>query len=630
MKNKQSVFGEIGLVAIAIIFLVIVSLSNVLLRGMRADLTENNLFTLSDGTINILGDIQEPLNLYFFFSDQATSDIPQLRTYAGRVRETLQEFSQHADGKLRITVIDPLPFSEQEDRAAQYGLQGISLGVGGDSVYFGIAATNSIGEEEIIPFLDPNKETFLEYDLARLIFTLSNPERPVVGLISGLPMTAEFDPQTRQMRQPWIIISQIQQLFELRSLGTSVRGIAEDIDVLMVVHPKNLTPQTLYAIDQFILAGGHTLLFVDPFSETDLPMPDPTNPAAAAMASRASNLDPLFSTWGISINNDEIIADDRFALAVNGPDQRPVRHLGLIGIPAEKLDQNDVITSGLGNLNLGFSGYISVAEDAAVSVTPLIQSSDLASPVSAAMLGFMNDPESLRNGFSPTGENYTLAARIAGKVSTAFPGGSPDNSSAGEIVSGQAHISDAATPINVVLFADTDLLTDRLWAQVQMLFGQQLVTAFAGNGTLILNAVENMAGSSDLISVRGRDKFTRPFTRVEDLRREAENAFRVTEERLQQELSETEQTLNTLQTSRQDNNTLIITAEQEAELERFQAERLRIRKELRQVQRNLDKDIEALGSMLRVINIGLMPLVVAVTGLGLFFIRQRQRRRKVK
>ncbi len=630
MNNKQSVFGEIGLLAIAVIFLVVVSLSNVLLRGMRVDLTENNLYTLSDGTINILGDIQEPLNIYFFFSDQATSDIPQLRTYAGRVRETLQELSQHADGKLRITVIDPLPFSEQEDRAAQYGLQGISLGAGGDSVYFGIAATNSIGDEEIIPFLDPNKETFLEYDLARLIYTLSNPERPVVGLISSLPMTAGFDPQTQQMRQPWIITSQIQQLFELRSLGTSIGEIAEDIDVLMVVHPKNLTPRTLYAIDQFIIGGGHTLLFVDPFSETDFPIPDPTNPAAAAMASRASNLDPLFSTWGISINSKEIIADDRYALAVNGPDQRPVRHLGLIGIPAEKLDQSDVITSGLSSLNFGFSGYISVAEDAAVSVTPLVQSSDLASPVPAAMLGFMNDPAALRNGFAPTGENYTLAARVTGKVSTAFPDGPPDSAGADEVTRGKSHLSDADMPITVVVFADTDLLTDRLWAQVQMLFGQQLVTAFSGNGTLILNAVENMAGSSDLISVRGRDKFTRPFTRVEDLRREAENAFRVTEERLQQELTETEQTLNALQTGRQDSNTLIITAEQGAELERFQAERLRIRKELRQVRRNLDKDIEALGTMLRVVNIGLMPVVVAAIGLSLFLIRQRQRRRKAR
>ena len=334
MHNKQSIFGEIGLLAVAVIFLVVVSLSNVLLRGIRVDLTENNLYTLSDGTASILGNIQEPLNIYFFFSDQATADIPQLRTYAGRVKETLQEFSQHANGKLRITVIDPLPFSEEEDRAAQYGLQGISLGAGGDSVYLGIAATNSIGDEEIIPFLDPNKETFLEYDLARLIYTLSNPERPVVGLISGLPMTTGFDPQTQQMRQPWIVTSQIQQLFELRSLDTSTREIAEDVDVLMVVHPKNLSPQTLYAIDQFIIGGGHTLLFVDPFSETDFPMPDPANPAAAAMASRASNLDPLFSAWGISVSNEEIIADDRYALSVTGPDQRPVRHLGLIGIPA--------------------------------------------------------------------------------------------------------------------------------------------------------------------------------------------------------------------------------------------------------------------------------------------------------
>ncbi|MDP7152879.1 MAG: GldG family protein, partial [Gammaproteobacteria bacterium] len=265
MSNSKMTLGRAGLVTVATIFIIAVAVSNTMFRGMRLDLTENSLYTLSAGTKNILGNINEPINLYFFYSDRATAEISQLRTYAGRVREMLEEFVAQSGGRLRVTVIDPLPFSEDEDRAAAFGLQAISLGGATDAIYMGIAGTNSIDDVERITFLDPGKETFLEYELARLVDTLADPQRPVVGLISGLPIRGSFNPATQRRSEPWIVMTQIEQLFEIRELTGTTTTIDPEVNVLFVVHPKELPDATLYAIDQFILGGGRALLMVDPY-----------------------------------------------------------------------------------------------------------------------------------------------------------------------------------------------------------------------------------------------------------------------------------------------------------------------------------------------------------------------------
>lgn len=615
MSNSKSTFGRIGLVAVLAIFLVAVSLTNALIRGIRWDLTENRLYTLSDGTKRILASIPEPINIYFFFSDKATANNPYLRTYAGRVRETLQEFVQYSDGKLRLTVVDPIPFSEDEDRAAEFGLQGVNPGSSMEVVYMGVAATNSIGDAKIISFLDPGKETFLEYDIAKLIDTLANPVRPVIGLISDLPMTGQFDPRTQRMTEPWIIISQIQQIFELRTLTRPISRVDEDIAVLMIVHPKNLADDTLYTIDQYIMRGGKALIFVDPYSEADTPDTDPNNPAAAMMANRASDLEKLLKPWGVGIAGNEVVGDDRFALTVTGAGGRPSRHIGLIGVDDSGIDTEDVITAGLSSINFAYAGWITVDDDAPSTVTPLVQSSDMAGPISTSTLGFLRDPDQLRNNFATTGTRYPIAVRIEGVVPSAFTD-EPENKAA-------EHLTEARGPINVILIADSDLLTDRLWAQVQNFFGQRISTAFASNSDFVINALDNLTGSGDLISVRGRETYTRPFTRVQELRRQAEDRFRLTEQQLQTELRETETRLSELQASREDRSAMILSDEQEAELQRFQEERLRIRKELRQVQRGLDQQIEDLGTLLKIINIGLVPLVISMLSLGLLVARRR-------
>ncbi len=624
MSNGKLTLGRVGLVTIAAIFIVAVSISNTMFRGMRLDLTENNLYTLSAGTKNILGNIDEPINLYFFYSDRATADVPMLRTYAARVREMLEEFVEQSGGQLRVTHIDPLPFSEAEDDAAAYGLQAVSLGAASQAIYLGIAGTNSVDDEEQIAFLDPGKETFLEYDLAKLVDTLANPQRPVVGMISGLPLRGSFDPMAQRMPEPWIIMSQIEQLFDVRELADMASAIDADVAVLFVVHPKELSDATLYAIDQFILRGGRALLMVDPYAEADIPPQDPGNPAAAMMAGRSSTLNRLIEAWGLSVSTDEYIADDRFALQVTGVDRRPVRHIGLLGIDQTGIDRTDIVSAELTNLNLGYPGFITVADDAPATMTPLVTSSDLAAPLGTQMLGFIRDPDQLREGFVPTGQPYTIAARIQGAVPSAFADGPPEGVTVDD--SADAHLTTSNDSINVILVADTDILTDRLWAQAQDFFGQRISTAFAGNGDFIVNSLDNLTGSGDLISVRARATFTRPFTRVQDLRIEAEGRFRETEERLQQELRDTETRLVELQANREDTSTMILSADQETELQRFQEQRLRIRKELRQVQRELDQQIEDLGTWLKVINIGLVPLVITVLSIVLLLLRRRRSR----
>lgn len=620
MATGKRTFGRFGLLTLALLLLVAVSLSNVLLRGVRLDLTENSLYTLSPGTGKVLGNIAEPVNIYLFFSDRATTDIPLLRTHAGRVREMLQDFAARSGGKLVLKVVDPLPFSEEEDQAAAFGLRPINLGNNADPIYFGVAGSNSVGDTEIIPFLDPSKEAFLEYDLARLVYTLASTKKPVIALLSSLPMGGGFDPMTQQVQEPWVVAEQMRQLFEMRTIDASVASIEDDIKVLVIVHPKDLPATALYAIDQFVLRGGRALVFLDPHAEID--SGDPSNPAAA-MAGKGSKLDPLLGTWGVRVDPDQIVGDDRYALQVNSGDGRPTRHLGIIGVDREGLAEDDVITGNLNVTNLAFAGHISRTEGATTELVPLLRSSDLAGLIATERLLFARDPELLRSDFKPTGERYLLAARITGKVKTAYPDGPPGSAGNGADRNA-AQVMESEEPINVVLVADADLLADRLWVQTQIFFGQRINTAFANNGDLVINALDNLLGSGDLISIRSRATFSRPFLRVQDLRRAAESQFLATEQGLQDELRKTESKLGQLQASRTDQGGLLLSPAQQAEIERFQARRLEIRKELRRVKRGLDQSIERLGTVLKIINIGLVPTIIALAGLGLLALRRRR------
>ncbi len=610
--QKRYAYGSLAVLVIGFIAAVIAS--NTFLGGIKLDLTENKLYTLSQGTRDLLADLEEPINLYFFFSDQSTADIQTLRSYATRVEEMLEAFAAAADGNLRLEFIDPLPFSEEEDRAAQFGLTDLGLSaLGGDSIYFGLAATNTIGDEAIIEVFEPEKEASLEYDLARLVYSLSNPDSGVIGLISGVPMTGGFDPQTQQMQQPWMMSQQIRQLFEVRTLASDITSIDEDVNLLWIVHPTGLTENTLYAIDQFILGGGRALIFVDPYAEVATLAPDPTG----AGANTSSTLEPLFSAWGIEFDPARVVADARLALSVNTGQGRPVRHIGLIGLDPEAMADDEIVTADLETgVNLGTAGSLAAAEDASITLVPLFESSTESALMPAQQFQFLSDPATLLDGFEPGGESHILAARIEGPLTTAYPQG-PPGSDESLLAPPASHIESAASS-NLIIVADVDILTDRLWVQRQRsILGRELASAFANNGDFVANAAAILAGSDKLIGLKSRETYVRPFDLVEDLRREADERFRATEQRLQAELAETEQRLGELQQAREDQGSLLMSPEQQAELERFREEQLRIRQELRAVQRELDSSIENLGTLLKLVNILVIPLafgLIAVLG----------------
>jgi ABC-type uncharacterized transport system involved in gliding motility auxiliary subunit len=622
-RDRQTI-GYSTLALILLAFGAAIMASNALLRGVRIDLTENQLYTLSPGTRSLLTSIEEPINLYLFFSDQQTENLPSLRTYANRVRETLEEFAAQSQGRLILQEIDPLPFSEDEDRAAQYGLEPVNLGTGGEAIYFGLAGSNSVGSTDVIPFFqpDPAKEAFLEYDLARLVYNLANPDKVVVGLLSGAPISGGFDPATQQPSQPWVIVQQAQQLFEVRTLPASMLRVENDIDVLMVVHPTDLDDTTLYALDQFILRGGRALIFVDPFAEILAAAAGPSGFSAGG----GSSLPKLFAAWGIDFSANEVVADNRYALSIRNGFQ-PVRHIGLLGLDGAAMDQHDVISSGLGSINLGTPGHFTVTEGAAPSLTPLLTSSNEAAVLPADRFQFLPDPGELLNGFAPTGMQYVLAARLEGTLRSAYPDGPPEPAEDGGAIDAaltDQHLN-STDNANVVLIGDVDVLSDRLWVQVQNFLGQQLITAFANNGDLVINALDNLSGSADLIGLRSRATYSRPFTTVEALRRDADARFRETEQRLQAELAETERKLGELQAGRNDTSSLLMSPEQEREVQRFLDEQIRIRQELRSVRRELDRNIEGLGTTLKVINIAVVPLVLTALTLLVVFLRRSRK-----
>ena len=615
-KTQQRLSAS-SLILLAIAFVVAVSISNQVFRGWRIDLTEDNLYTLSDGTKHLLGNIAEPINLYFYYSDQASASLPSLRAYATRVREMLEEFESQADGMIRLQVIDPLPFSEEEDRAAQFGLQGIRLGAGPDPVYMGLAGTDSVDNEEIIAFFQPDKEAFLEYDIAKLVSTLANPDRSVIGLISGVDMAGGFDPQTQRMTQPWVVYQQAQQLFEVRNLGANPVEIPEDVSLLWIVQPKTLPAASLYAIDQFVMNGGRALIFVDPIADVDA-MSSEGMPQGMPPMGQGSDLPQLFSAWGIEFSSDQVVTDAELALQITAMTGQPMRHYGYLGISGDRLNAEDVTTAQLNVVHLGTPGSLGAAEDGPATVEPLLVSSPNSQALAATRFTYLPDPSTLQSGFVPGGEPFVLAARVSGNLPSAFPNGPPPDTvssadgDATDAVVPETHRTESVDTANLIVVADVDMLGDHLWVQVQSFFGQQIANTFANNGAFVVNALENLSGSSDLIGVRSRATFTRPFTRVEELRVDAETRFRATEERLQQELEETERRLVELQSAREDSGNILLSEEQRDEIDRFTDQRAAIRQELRAVQRGLDEDIERLGTRLKIINIGLVPFLLAV------------------
>ncbi len=614
---KKYLFSKTSLLLLAMITCVLVAFIPYLGRGYRFDLTENQLFTLSQGSKNIVQRLDKPITLTLFFSNEQTKSIPELRNYAQRVRDLLQEYALLSDGKLKFIEVDPEPFSEAEDQASSAGLKSVPLSENSDPIYFGVLGASQQGAnqqsgQEVIPFFSPTREKFLEYDISQLIYRLAHPQLHKIGLLTSLPMRGGFDVLQQKPTQAWVVLSQLEKLYKVQDIPLDVKKIDPDIDMLMLVHPKNLSQSTLYALDQFVLRGGKLMVFVDPWAETD---------TAEHESHSSDQLTPLFKQWGIFWSANQVVADDQFALPVNKPgSSQPERHLGVIGLRDASFAKNNPVTDRLNSVNVATAGNLQPIKGATTHFVSLMRSSHQAMIMPRAPFENLQDANELLKTFKSTGKSYTVMADISGPAKTAFPQGAPDAELASE-----PRIIQSKQPIHVVVIADTDILTDRLWVQVEEFFGQLVADPIANNGDLITNLMDYLSGSPDLIQVRQRAPYQRPFDRVNQLQLRTEQAFRKSEHALEIHLAETEKQLTALQHTGQNNAAADLLPQQKKTLEKFQQQKLKIRKQLRDVRHQLDKDIENLGMWLKMINILLVPILLTLVALG-FAWRKRQRR----
>ncbi|HAT26484.1 MAG TPA: ABC transporter [Gammaproteobacteria bacterium] len=669
--NTKSLFSSAGLVVIAVALVFAVAIIS-LLPGWRIDLTEDNLYSLSDGTRNIVASLEHPIELMFFYSDSAIEDLPQIRSYGTRVQELLREIVIASNGRLSMSVIDPEPFSEDEDLATQYGVQAVPVTQGGEAIYFGLVVIQTDADGggpvvvpvlETMPLIRPDQEQFLEYEFLKLITRVGNPDLPVVGLLTELDIDGGFNPIMGQATPPWMVMDFIRQLYEVRRVDIAADDIDVDIDLLMIVHPQDLSQQMLYAIDQHVMRGGKTLVFLDPSADSMVTRSPQGNLIPAGMS---SDLPGLLAAWGIAYASDKVLTDSDLALRVRmGQNQQPEAHLGMLGVHRENLAGDDIITNRLEAINFSSTGAIASAENANTVFEPLIQSSTNAMLMDAGFLEDVSDPSILFDEFVSAQQSFVIAARVSGVIDSAFPDGRPvveeadveaveetdvedsevDESDAAEATEADAstgvdedpgaereespvaeHIASSNGEVNIVIFADTDMLSDRLWVQVAQFLGQRIPQPFANNGDIVINTLDNLSGSADLVSIRSRGTYSRPFTRVLNLQRKADDRLRIEESELLDRLTETEAALAELNQTEDGQLISQITPEIQAEIDQFNAELLDTRRRLRDVQFQLSEDIEQLGSRLKAINTGLIPILLTLLLLGASYLRAQGRR----
>ncbi|HXR88527.1 MAG TPA: Gldg family protein [Stellaceae bacterium] len=651
----------IGLVSAAILFVAVNVISGRTLGTTRVDLTQGKLYTLSAGTRATLAKLDEPIVLRFYYSKKLGNEIPSYGVYAQRVREMLEEYAAAANGKIQLQQLDPLPFSTVEDRAVAFGLQGVPLDQGGEQIYFGLAATNSTDDLQTIRFFQPERERFLEYDLTKLIHSLAFPKKPVIGLISNLPL--EGDMMAAMQGQPMIpyaVIDQIKPLYEIKDLSTDLDSIPSDVDVLMIAHPQHLSDKTLYAIDQYVLGGGKALVFVDPNSETQQMHPSQLNPPGMPLD---SDVPKLLKAWGLSMEPKQVAGDRRAARRVNAGTQQHVEamdYVAWLSLDKEDLNHESPITADLTHINMASAGILQPVKDAKTTFTPLITTSIESMPIDVQKIkGVSGVPDvgGLLRDFKPSGEKLVLAAQVTGTAETAFPDGPPkdekkdakddkkDNAakpadakpvdaSATDPAkpaapAGPPQIKTSAKPVDVIVVADTDVLEDRFWEQSQDFFGQTVVIPVANNGDFVANALDSLAGGDDLIALRSRGTSARPFTLVADIQRSADARYQATEKDLQTKLKDTQDKIKQLQ-EQGGRPGAAIDKEQEQAIDNFRTDMLSIRQQLRQVQLALRQDINRLQAVTEFFDIALVPILVAIVAIVIGWLRFRRRKRQAR
>jgi ABC-type uncharacterized transport system involved in gliding motility auxiliary subunit len=622
----------VGVIAVAAILFGINLLADTYLVNARLDLTQQHVYTLSPGSKRILANIKEPITLRLFYSRALGAQVPVYGAYADRVREILRDYASLSHGKIKLEFFDPEPFSSTEDRAMGYGLQGVPMDRTGTQVYFGLAGTNLLDDQRTVPFFQPDRERFLEYDLTRLVYELSNPKKSVVGVMTSLPM--DGNPQLMMMRRPggdpWVSMLQLRQTFSVKTVPLDTQLIDPDIQVLLVVQPQHYSDNTLYAIDQFVMRGGRLLVAVDPHSEAEAAQPDPSG---VPRTDTSSDLKKLFDAWGITFDPTHVVGDlaGAWRVRTNNPNDRVqvVDYVPWFNITEAGIAHDDPAMADVTQVTVASAGVLGKKDGTSIEFTPLLRSSAQSGLIPVDQVSMMPNPAKILADFKPEGGPRTIAARVRGVLKSAFTAAPPPPQGKKAPDNMPAFKAQTDGPANLVVFGDTDWLADRFWVRIQDFFGQQQATPFSDNGALFANLVGTLAGGDDLIGLRGRGASLRPFDMVDNMQRKAEAQYRRTEQELQKHLEDTQKKLADLRAGNSDTGKgagkAVLTAEQEAAIAGLQTDIVATRAKLRGVQLELRRDIDRLEAWLRIADIVAVPALLTVLAIVLGIARSRRR-----
>ena len=636
-SSHRGKLAAIALVMAATLFVCVNIISNNSFRALQLDLTEGKLFTLSKETARVLGEIEEPITMRLYFSDVMGEQSPGHATYFERVRELLGQYVNLSKGNLRLKIFNPEPFSDDEDSAVSFGLSGLPVNQRGDLGYFGLVGTNSTDDKEVIPFLTPERETFLEYDLTKMIKTLSTPDKKTVGVMSTLLVNGGYVPNQGQ-RPRWAVIDQINEFFAVQPVPVNTKKIFENIGTLLVIHPKRFPDSALYAIDQFVMRGGRVMVFVDPNAEVD-------GPGGGMRPNEHSDLEKLFKTWGVKLRKDKVAGDLGTARRVNvrvGGRLAVADYVAWLALRPGNFDRTNAVMSDLRVLNVASAGILEEVEGKSTKLTPLIRTGMRSMEIDANKVRMQPDVVGLFREFKPSGQPFTIAASVTGEVKSAFPEGPPEplkgkdeaeskkNQEAYDKAK-QEHLNKSRSNIHAIIVADVDMLHETLWAERQQMLGTPLIIPFANNADFVVNALENLSGGASLAHLRGRAISNRPFHLVREIRQEAERRYRQKEQKLKKKLEDVRGKLNKLVRRESkieaQGGEVILKPEEKKEIENFRREMSSIRKELRGVQHELRKDIDRLDTWLKFLNIAAIPLLLGL-GTVVFALLGRMRRRQ--
>jgi ABC-type uncharacterized transport system involved in gliding motility auxiliary subunit len=624
MKSGSDGFWKVmgGLAGLAV-FLVLLVAANVIVgrTRIRADLTREKLYSLSDGSRAILGKLDRRVTLKLFFSSSSTDVPPFLKNYAREVEDLLYEYALAANGKIKIEKYDPKPDSEAEEWAQRYGLQGSPVQMFGPPVYFGLVADCG-GVEGALPTIDPRAEQLLEYNITRLVYRITHPEKPVIGVMSSLPVLGGgmgMMMRQRPEQQAWIAFRNLREDYVIKEIPPTVEEIARDVNALIVVHPKNLSDKALYAIDQFVLRGGKLMALVDPFSVAELES-NPQNQMGISKTS--SNMEKLFSAWGVSFDDGKVLADLNAATTIQTGDNNVEESPVFLTISTNNLNGKDILTAQVGRMMLPFAGTLSCSTNSGLKITPLITSSSKAGTVDAVSARFGS--AAIRNSLKMSDMKMDVAVRLSGKFRTAFPGGKPkDPNSTNATTTVEAGLTSGES--TVILIADTDIIADRFCVEEMNYFGAKGYRPVNDNLNFFMNAVGQIVGSQDLVGIRCRGTFNRPFDRVVALERKAVQQWQEKESELERRLKDTQQQLAQLENSKDESQKFILSDEQKKAIDDFRARQMDIKKELKSVRKNLRSDIEKLGVEVKVVNMALMPVLVCIAGIVFWLYRKHRK-----